>query len=138
MIETKILQLETRGNADVIDITKDVERALRETKAEDGIVTVFVSGSTGAVTTIEYEPGLVKDIRTALERIAPQSAKYEHDKRWGDGNGHSHVRASLIGPSLTVPFVGREMQLGTWQQIVFIDLDNRARQRRLIVQVIGE
>jgi secondary thiamine-phosphate synthase enzyme len=138
MIETKILQLETRGNADVIDITKDVERALRETKAEDGIVTVFVSGSTGAVTTIEYEPGLVKDIRTALDKIAPQGAKYEHDKRWGDGNGHSHVRASLIGPSLTVPFVKREMQLGTWQQIVFIDLDNRARQRRLIVQVMGE
>ncbi|MEM2865349.1 MAG: secondary thiamine-phosphate synthase enzyme YjbQ, partial [Candidatus Bathyarchaeia archaeon] len=115
-----------------------VQRAVYESGLENGIVTIFVSGSTGALTTIEYEPGLLRDLPEALERIAPRDIPYEHEKRWHDGNGHSHVRASLLGPSLTVPFINRRLALGTWQQIIFIELDVRPRSRNLILQIIGE
>jgi secondary thiamine-phosphate synthase enzyme len=123
---------------DVIDITKNVNAAVQESGLQSGIVVVFVPGATGAVTTIEHEPGLVYDINAALERIAPEQMEYAHDQRWGDGNGHSHVRASLIGPSLTVPFSGSQLILGTWQQIVFLELDNRPRERRITLQILGE
>jgi secondary thiamine-phosphate synthase enzyme len=123
---------------DVIDITKNVNAVVQESGLQSGIVVVFVPGATGAVTTIEHEPGLVYDINAALERIAPEQMEYAHDQRWGDGNGHSHVRASLIGPSLTVPFSGSQLILGTWQQIVFLELDNRPRERRITLQILGE
>ena len=134
---TKTILLQTKGNVDIIDITGQTGRALRETDLKDGIVTIFTPGSTCAVTTIEYEPGLVEDLAVALERIAPQNIEYKHNLKWGDGNGHSHVRASLLGPSVTIPFSNSTLLLGRWQQIVFIDLDNRPRSRRLIVQIIG-
>lgn len=137
-VHSKQISFKSRGNADVIDITRAVEDAVKDTDLQDGIATVFVPGATGAVTTIEYEPGLVEDIQTALERLMPEKIDYKHDLRWGDGNGHSHIRASFLGPSLTVPFLNGHLQLGTWQQIIFIDLDNRPRSRSIIVQIMGE
>ena len=137
-VSTRYLNFPTKGDVDVIDITKEVSGALLKSKLTDGVVTVFVPGATGAVTTIEYESGLVSDFKDMLERIAPQGIEYMHNLKWGDGNGHSHVRASLLGPSLSVPFAGGIMMLGTWQQIIFIDLDNRPRNRELIVQIVGE
>ncbi|MCP8323570.1 MAG: secondary thiamine-phosphate synthase enzyme YjbQ [Candidatus Methylarchaceae archaeon HK02M2] len=135
---TKHLSLSTKGELDMIDITNSVGKVVKDTKLENGIVTVFVPGSTGALTTIEYEPGLLKDFPDMLERIIPKSLEYEHEKRWHDGNGHSHVRASLIGPSLTIPFKEKRLILGTWQQVVFIELDIHSRSRELILQIIGE
>jgi secondary thiamine-phosphate synthase enzyme len=132
------LELETKGNCDMIDITKLVEAQIERSGLKSGLCTVFCPGSTGAVTTIEYEEGLIKDFSVAMERVAPESARYEHHLRWGDGNGHSHVRASLLGPSLTVPFVNGRLTLGIWQQMVFIDFDNRQRSRKLEVLVLGE
>ena len=137
-VVTKHLSLHTKGEGDILDITDAVSEAVVESGLKNGVVTVFVPGSTGALTTIEYEPGLLKDLPNMLERIAPRNIPYEHEKRWHDGNGHSHVRASLIGPSLTVPFVDGRLTLGTWQQIVFVELDIRSRSRRLILQIIGE
>lgn len=137
-VATHTIALRTRGHCDVLDITRQVQDALSETGLNDGIVTVFVPGSTGGITTIEYEPGLEADLKTALDRLVPTDIPYQHDRRWGDGNGHAHVRSALIGPSLTVPFVRGRMTLGTWQQIVFLDLDNRSRSREIVVQVIGE
>ena len=137
-VVTKYLSLNTRGEGDILDITHAVFKAVVESGLKNGVVTVFVPGSTGALTTIEYEPGLLKDLPNILERIAPRNIPYEHEKRWHDGNGHSHVRASLIGPSLTVPFIDERLTLGTWQQIVFVELDIRSRSRRLILQIIGE
>ncbi len=137
-VVTKYLSLNTRGEGDILDITDAVSKAVVESGLKNGVVTVFVPGSTGALTTIEYEPGLLKDLPNILERIAPRNIPYEHEKRWHDGNGHSHVRASLIGPSLTVPFIDGRLMLGTWQQIVFVELDIRSRSRRLILQIIGE
>ncbi len=137
-VATGYIEFATRGDSDIIDITADVSGAVSESGLTDGIVTVFAPGATGAVTTIEYESGLVSDFKRMLERIAPQDIEYAHNLRWGDGNGHSHVRASLIGPDLSVPLIGGAMQLGTWQQIIFIDLDNRPRERKLIVQIVGE
>jgi len=135
---TKQLSVQTRGEVDILDITSNVAEEVVRTKLKSGIVTVFVPGSTGALTTIEYEPGLLDDLPNALERIAPKNVSYEHEKRWHDGNGHSHVRASLIGPSITVPFVNGRLTLGTWQQIVFMELDVRSRSRNLVLQIIGE
>ncbi|MCP8304639.1 MAG: YjbQ family protein [archaeon] len=135
---TKNLSLSTKGELDMIDITDSVAKAVKETELRSGIVAVFVPGSTGALTTIEYEPGLLKDFPDMLERIAPKNIYYEHEKRWHDGNGHSHVRASLIGPSLTIPFKDKRLTLGTWQQVVFIELDTRSRSRELVLQIIGE
>lgn len=138
MIVTQTLQLHTQGNADIHDITEQVAEKVQASGMNDGTVTIFVQGSTGALSTVEYEPGLVADLRGFFERIAPQNIPYEHDRRWHDGNGHSHVRATLIGPSLTVPFTQGHMTLGTWQQIILIDFDVRARSRTLIVQIMGE
>ncbi len=122
----------------MIDITEYVSNAVRESKLRDGIVTIFVAGSTAAVTTIEYEPGLLKDFPAMLDRVAPKDIIYEHEKMWHDGNGHSHVRASLIGPSLTVPFTDNVLILGRWQQIVLVELDTRSRERSIVLQIIGE
>jgi len=138
MIVSKKLTLNTRGHGDTIDITLGVERALRESKLISGVVTLFVIGSTAALTTIEYEDGAVADLGRVLETIAPRDAEYEHHLRWGDDNGHSHVRAAMLGPSLSVPFVGGEMTLGTWQQIILIDFDTRPRQREIVAQFSGE
>ena len=138
VVKTKEFSIHTRGEGDILDVTRAVADAVVETKLKNGIVTVFVPGSTGALTTIEYEPGLLKDFPNLLERVAPKDLVYEHEKRWHDGNGHSHVRASLIGPSLTVPFANGRLTLGTWQQIVFMELDVRSRARNLILQIMGE
>lgn len=124
--------------ADIIDITSQVETIVKESKIEDGIVTIFNAGSTGAVITLEYEPGLIKDIPAFLERIIPKKHTYAHEQMWHDGNGHSHVRASLLGPSLTVPIQKGQLLHGTWQQIAFIELDVKPRTRHLIVTIIGE
>ena len=122
----------------MIDLTVPTSEAVEETKLKDGIVTIFVAGSTAAVTTIEYEPGLQVDFPEMLSRIAPKDLDYEHDKTWHDGNGHSHVRASLVGPSLTIPFKDNNLMLGTWQQIVLMEMDTRKRERKIILQIIGE
>ncbi len=137
-VKSERLVLDTRGNNDTRDITIMVADAVERTGLRSGIVTISVPGSTGGLTTIEYEDGVVQDLDDLLERIVPSGAEYNHDLKWGDGNGHSHVRAALIGPSLTVPFNGGSLLLGTWQQIVFIDFDNRSRRREIVVQVIGE
>jgi secondary thiamine-phosphate synthase enzyme len=122
----------------MIDITQAVEETVSKSGMKTGICTIFCTGSTGSITTIEYEDGLLKDFPEAMERLAPKDAIYEHHLRWRDGNGHSHVRASILGPSLTVPFVNRKLTLGTWQQITFLDFDNRPRSRSLEVVIIGE
>lgn len=138
MIVTKNINLRSKGETDIINITPDVETAVRNSKVKSGAATVFVKGATGGITTVEYEPGLVSDLKEAFEKLAPRDARYAHNERWGDGNGFSHVRASLLGPSLTVPFLKGKLVLGTWQQIIFIDFDNRPRSREIIVQIIGE
>lgn len=135
---TKTIEINSKGENDMVDITSQTLKAILESKLANGIVTIFVSGSTAAVTTMEYEPGLRTDFPMMLNRIIPKDIKYKHDETWHDGNGHSHVRASLIGPSLTVPFKDRNLILGTWQQIVFCELDTRSRERRIILQIIGE
>ncbi len=137
-VKTKTLSFQTKGSDDMVDITSKVQDALSSSGLSSGIVTVFVPGSTASVTTIEYEPGLVKDFPRAMEKLAPRGEHYDHDARWGDGNGHSHVRASTLGPSLVVPFQNGRLMLGTWQQVVFIDFDNRPRARNIVVQVMGE
>jgi secondary thiamine-phosphate synthase enzyme len=134
---TKTTRIKTRGENDMIDITGQTSKA-EESKLKDGIVTVFVSGSTAAITTIEYEPGLTQDFSRMLSRIAPIDIEYEHDNTWHDGNGHSHVRASLIGPSLTIPFKDGDLILGTWQQIVLLETYTRHRERKIILQIIGQ
>ena len=135
---TKNIQLKSKGETDIIDITDHVSQAIEESSVSNGIATVFVAGSTAALTTIEYEPGLKHDFPQMLSRVAPKDIVYEHDNTWHDGNGHSHVRASLIGPSLTIPVVGSKLTLGTWQQIVFLEMDTRPRNRNVIVQMLGE
>ena len=137
-VVTDALHVQSKGENHIIDITEALQSAIQRSGVRDGLVTVFVAGSTGAITTIEYEPGLLKDFPEMLERIAPEGAPYEHEMAWHDGNGHSHVRASLIGPSLTVPITGGRLTLGTWQQIVFLELEVRPRSRTLVVQVLGE
>ena len=137
-IKTEFIELSTRGHSDIVDITDQVQDILVGSGLKEGQITVFASGSTAAITTIEYEPGLVQDIPEILDRIAPEGAPYHHDATWGDGNGNSHVRAALIGASLTVPFVSGQLLLGTWQQIVLIDCDNRSRKRKVPVQLIGK
>ena len=135
---TKQIKISSKSENDIINITEQVADAISESGILNGTVTVFVSGSTGAITTIEYEPGLVKDFPEMLSRVAPDDINYEHEQRWHDGNGRSHVKASLVGPSLTVPFKDGQLLLGTWQQIVFLELDTRARTRTLVLQIIGE
>jgi secondary thiamine-phosphate synthase enzyme len=138
VVETFDFSLKTSGDSDLIDITGEVTKVLRDSGISSGIVTIFVPGSTAGVTTIEYEEGAVRDFQAAIERIAPKGIHYHHDARWGDGNGYSHIRASLLGPSLAVPFSSSKLLLGTWQQIVLIDFDNRPRTRRVLIQVLGE
>ena len=137
-IETHSFSLKTRGNCDIIDITGKVEEIISERKFEEGNVLIFASGSTAGITTIEYEPGLLKDYPAFLEKIIPGNVRYEHDNTWHDGNGHAHIRAALQSASLTVPFNHGNLLLGTWQQIIFIDFDNRSRSREVIVQVTGK
>jgi secondary thiamine-phosphate synthase enzyme len=134
----KSIQIKSSRENDIIDLTEQTSKAVKESKIENGIVTVFVAGSTAAITTIEYEPGLQKDFPKMLSRIAPKDIEYDHDKTWHDGNGHSHVRAALIGPSLTIPFREGHLMLGTWQQIVLLEMDVRPRDRVIVFQIIGE
>ena len=135
---TKHLELRTEAENNIVDITGEVQQAVEESGLDTGVVTVFVPGSTAAITTIEFEPGLAKDFPGMLERVAPKDIDYEHQKAWHDDNGRSHVKASLVGPSLSVPFERGVLTLGTWQQIVFVELDIRPRLREVVVQVIGE
>ena len=135
---TSRLNLSTAGENDVVDITEEVQHLVEESRFADGVAVVFVPGSTAAVTTIEYEPGLVKDFPDMLERVAPKGIEYEHQKAWHDDNGKSHVKASLVGPSIAVPFEDGSLTLGTWQQIVFVELDIKPRRREVVVQVMGE
>lgn len=133
----KKLSFITKGNTDIINLTPLVERKLNESETSEGIITIFAPGATGGITTIEYEPGLINDLKEILEKIIPQAGFYKHNEKWGDGNGHSHLRASLIGPGITVPFTKKQLQLGTWQQIIFIDFDVKPRNRALILKIIG-
>ncbi|NOZ06015.1 MAG: YjbQ family protein [Chloroflexi bacterium] len=138
MVVSKTIGLQTAGNGDVQDITQQVAEAVRASGLNDGVATIFSASSTSALTTIEFESGAVADLRRLLDEIAPPDRPYQHNLRWGDGNGHSHLRAALLGPSLSVPFVNKRLTLGTWQQIVFVDFDNRHRSRQIIVQLVGE
>ena len=138
MIITRQISRPSNGNCDIIDITPQVEEQVAETGINSGTVTLFVAGSTAGVTTIEYEPGLVADFQNMWERNIPRNIPYDHDRRWGDGNGYSHVRASLLGASLVVPFNDKKLTLGTWQQIVLVDFDNRPRSRQIVLQIMGE
>jgi len=137
-VVTKEITFQSKGNCDIIDISSQLARSVEDSGINDGTVTLFITGSTAGITTIEYEPNLVSDFKNMWDRVIPRNIPYEHDSTWGDGNGHSHVRASTLGPSLTVPFVDRRLTLGTWQQVVFIDFDNRPRSRKLVLQIMGE
>jgi len=137
-VVTKDIAFQSKGNCDIIDITSQVAKNVEESEVNTGIVTLFISGSTAGVTTIEYEPNLLSDFKNMWDRVMPRNIPYEHDKTWGDGNGHSHVRASTLGASLTIPFVNKRLTLGTWQQIVFVDFDNRPRSRKIAIQILGE
>ena len=137
-VSTKSIKIHSKMENDMIDLTEEISNFVKKSNISNGTVTVFVSGSTGSVTTIEYEPGLIKDFPEMLSRIAPRDLDYGHEKMWHDGNGHSHVKASLMGPSLIVPFIEGGLCLGTWQQIVFLELDTRSRTRNLVLQIIGE
>ena len=138
MVVTRTINLQTKGNSDIIDITPQVEHEVAGAGIRSGTVTIFVPGSTAGVTTIEYESGLISDLKSMWERNIPKNIAYEHDRRWGDGNGYSHVRASMLGASLVVPFNEKRLTLGTWQQIVLVDFDNRARSRQIVLQIMGE
>ena len=132
------ISLKTAAKDEIIDITSSVAEVVQRSKVRNGLACVFVVGSTAAVTTVEHEPGLVSDMHDAMDRLYPKDVDYEHHQRWGDGNGHSHIRASFVGPSITIPVVDGQLQLGTWQQIVFMEFDNKPRTRELSVQVVGE
>ena len=138
MVVTAELALKTQGDTDMHDVTEAVAEQVRASGVRDGSVTVFCPSSTSALTTIEFEDGALADLRRALDELAPPSRDYQHNRRWGDGNGYAHLRAALLGPSLTVPFTAGTLRLGTWQQLLFIDFDNRPRDRRLILQIIGD
>jgi len=138
MVKTGSIQLSTRGNADVQDITAQVTQVVIDSELKNGTVTIFCPSATSALTTIEYESGCVSDLRRLFDEIIPSNREYAHNVRWGDGNGHSHVRAALLGPSLTIPFVEGSLTLGTWQQVIYVDFDIRARHRELVLQMIGE
>ena len=139
MVKTEQIKVETKGNCDIVNITEQVSEVVAKSDMNEGTVTVFNVGSTAGITTTEYEPGLVNyDIRAAFEKIAPEHARYEHEETWHDDNGHSHVQASLLGPSLSVPVVDGRMTLGTWQQIILVDFDTRPRTRTVICQIVGQ
>lgn len=137
-VVTKDITLKSKGNCDLIDITSQVADDVEKSGVSSGIVTLFVVGSTAALTTIEYEPNLLSDFENMWDRVAPRNIPYRHDSTWGDGNGHSHVRASMLGASLVIPFVNKKLKLGTWQQIILVDFDNRPRSRRIAIQILGE
>ncbi len=137
-VQTLSLELQTRGSGDIIEITEDVAAVIASSEVRNGIVTLFTPSATSALTTLEYEPGCVSDLQRLFDEIANPDRPYAHNARWGDGNGHSHVRAALLGPSLTVPFADGALLLGAWQRIVFVDFDNRVRRRRLVLQIMGE
>ena len=138
MVKTETIKVKTKGNCDVVNITEQVSEVVAQSDMREGTVTVFNVGSTAGITTTEYEPGLVNyDIETAFEKIAPEHARYEHEETWHDDNGHAHVRASLLGPSLSVPVVDGRLTLGTWQQIILVDFDTRPRTRTVICQMVG-
>lgn len=138
MVVTRKISLHTEGQCDIIDITPQVEREVTASGINSGTVTLFVAGSTAGITTIEYEPGLISDFQAMWGRNAPQNLPYDHDRRWGDGNGYSHVRASLLGASLVIPFNDKRLALGTWQQVVLVDFDNRPRSRQVVLQIMGD
>jgi secondary thiamine-phosphate synthase enzyme len=137
-VSTGDITLQSRGNCDIIDITSEVARHVEKSGINNGTVTLFVVGSTAGITTIEYEPNLLSDFKDMWDRLIPQNVPYKHNRTWGDENGHSHVRASTLGASLSIPFVNKRLTLGTWQQIVFVDFDNRPRSRRIAIQILGE
>ncbi|MFQ5582870.1 MAG: secondary thiamine-phosphate synthase enzyme YjbQ [Calditrichia bacterium] len=137
-IETKSLSISTHGFTDIIDITSGIQQMVSESDFREGQVLVFVSGSTAALTTVEFEPGLQKDLKEFFEEWIPMSRRYHHNDTWHDGNGYAHVRASMLKPSLTIPFTDKRLCLGTWQQVIFLDFDNRSRSRNLVVQILGE
>lgn len=132
------INVSTNGEVDIIDITDDIQNIINKSKLKEGIICVFVSGSTATITTIEYEPGLMKDLPRMLQKIAPKGVHYDHHETWHDDNGHSHVRASLMGPGITIPFKNGKLIHGTWQQIVFVEFDTRPRDRNIVVQLVGE
>ena len=138
MVVTRKISLQSKGHCDIIDITSQVEQQVTEANINNGIIVIFVSGSTAGITTIEFEPGLITDLQEMWQRLIPENVPYHHDRRWGDGNGYAHVRASLLGASLIIPFHDRKLTLGTWQQIVLVDFDNRPRSRQIILQIMGE
>ena len=138
MIINETMSLQTKGHGDTIDVTSKIAQLVSRSKLKNGVITIFVTGSTAGVTTIEFEPNLVEDFREVWEDIAPENEEYHHDNTWGDNNGYAHVRASLLGPSLVVPFKDGELELGTWQQVVVVDFDNRVRERHVVLQVMGE
>lgn len=137
-VYTRTIQLSTRGNTDILDITDQVSRMVHETGILNGLVTIFTPSSTSALTTLEFESGCLSDLRRLFDEILDPQRPYAHNARWGDGNGHSHVRATLLGASISIPIVHRRLTLGTWQQIIFIDFDVRPRQRELVLQIIGD
>lgn len=137
-VRSMTIQFNTKGNTDIIDISGQVTACIQESGIKDGIATIFCPSSTSAVTTIEYEPGCLSDLKRAFDELVNPNREYGHDAAWGDGNGHSHLRAALLKASLTVPFISGKMTLGTWQQIIYIDFDNRPRRRDLVVQLMGD
>ena len=137
-VKTNNINLNTKGNADILDITNQVSRVVVESGLSNGVVTVFTPSATSGLTTIEYESGCISDLRRLLDEIIDPGRHYAHNARWGDGNGHSHIRAALLGASFSVPFLNGRLTLGTWQQIIFVDFDNRSRRRELVAQMIGE
>jgi secondary thiamine-phosphate synthase enzyme len=138
VVQTGAIRFSSKGNADIRDITHEVDQVIEENEISSGIVTIFCPSATSGLTTIENESGALSDFRRLFDEIAAPDRFYAHNARWGDGNGHSHVRAALLGPSLTIPFADKKMKLGTWQQIIYVDFDNRPRQRELVVQLVGE
>lgn len=138
MVITKNISLQTKGECDIVDLTVQVQEQVAAAEINDGTVTVFITGSTAGVTTIENEPGLISDFKEMWERVVPKNMEYQHDRAWGDGNGYSHVRASLLGASLVIPFNDKKLSLGTWQQLVVVDFDNRPRSRQVLLQIMGE
>ncbi|UCC43008.1 MAG: YjbQ family protein [Candidatus Zixiibacteriota bacterium] len=138
MVKSESIEFKTSGDGHILDITDRVASVVAESDVKSGVVTVFVPGSTGGLTTIEYEPGLLKDVPELMEKLVPSDRSYDHDETWHDGNGFSHLRAAMIGPDITVPFRDGRLMLGTWQQVVFLEFDNKPRNRKLILQIMGE
>jgi secondary thiamine-phosphate synthase enzyme len=138
MVKTDEIQFNTTGPGDIINLTDEIQNSVKKSNINSGTVTVFAPGSTTGITTIEYEPGLIQDVPQLMEKLIPSDRSYEHDNTWHDGNGFSHLRSALIGPDITIPFISKQLTLGTWQQVVFLEFDNRPRSRTVILQIIGE